>query len=257
MSLGPFAVALIVPPLNLVPLGLAGVALAALTRWRRMGLAIAGVALAGLLGLALPFTGGLLIASLERHLPLVPPANDPPRAIVVLAAEVEHGTRDPGADDVADSMAVDLGPLTVMRLRAAATLARRTGLPVLVSGGKPPDGSISLAALMAASLQDDFGIPARWREDRSEDTWENASDSAAILRSEGIGSVYVVTHAWHMRRALIAFRHAGINATAAPVLLDHAPTGIVSDFAPRMSGWRMSFYALHEWIGCLYYAWRR
>ncbi len=64
MSLGPFAVALIVPPLNLVPLGLAGVALAALTRWRRMGLAIAGVALAGLLGLALPFTGGLLIASL-------------------------------------------------------------------------------------------------------------------------------------------------------------------------------------------------
>jgi uncharacterized SAM-binding protein YcdF (DUF218 family) len=257
MSLGPFAIAAIVPPLNLVPLGLAGVALAALTRWRRLGLAIAGVALALLLVLALPFTGGLLIASLERGLPLIPPADDPPRAIVVLAAEVDHGARDPGASSAADDQAVDLGPLTVMRLRAAAALARRTGLPVLVSGGKPPDGSVSLAALMAESLRDDFGVPTRWREDRSDDTWENASDSAAILRREGIGSVYLVTHAWHMPRALIAFRHAGLRATAAPVLLDHAPTGIASDFAPRLSGWRMSFYALHEWIGCLYYAWRR
>ncbi len=257
MSLGPFAIAAIVPPLNLVPLGLAGVALAALTRWRRLGLAIAGVALALLLVLALPFTGGLLIASLERGLPLIPPADDPPRAIVVLAAEVDHGARDPGANSAADDQAVDLGPLTVMRLRAAAALARRTGLPVLVSGGKPPDGSVSLAALMAESLRDDFGVPTRWREDRSDDTWENASDSAAILRREGIGSVYLVTHAWHMPRALIAFRHAGLRATAAPVLLDHAPTGIASDFAPRLSGWRMSFYALHEWIGCLYYAWRR
>ena len=60
-----------------------------------------------------------------------------------------------------------------------------------------------------------------------------------------------------MRRALLAFHHAGLRATAAPVLLDHPPTGIASDFAPRLSGWRMSFYALHEWIGCLYYVWRR
>jgi uncharacterized SAM-binding protein YcdF (DUF218 family) len=256
MSLGPFAIAVVVPPLNLVPFGLAGVALAALTRWRRLGLAIAGVALAGLLVLALPFTGGLLIAALERDLPLAPPTDDPPRAIVVLAAEVDHGERDPAAGDT-DGQAVDLGPLTVMRLRAAAALARRTGLPVLVSGGKPPDGSVSLAALMAESLRDDFGVPARWLDDRSDDTWENAADSAAILHREGIGSVYLVTHAWHMRRALLAFRHAGLRATAAPVLLDHPPTGIASDFAPRLSGWRMSFYALHEWIGCLYYVWRR
>ena len=255
MSLAPFAVALVVPPLNLVPFGLAGIALATLTRWRRFGLAIAGVALAGLLALALPFTGGLLIASLERDLPLTPPADDPPRAIVVLAAEVDHGARNPGG--AADGQTVDLGPLTVMRLRAAAALARRTGLPVLVSGGRPPDGSVSLAALMADSLHDDFGVPARWLEDRSDDTWENATDSAAILRREGIGSVYLVTHAWHMPRALLAFRHAGMRATAAPVLLDHAPTVIMSDFVPRLSGWRMSFYALHEWIGYLYYRWWR
>jgi uncharacterized SAM-binding protein YcdF (DUF218 family) len=254
LSLGPFAIAALVPPLNLVPLGLLGTGLAAFTRWRRAGLALAGAALVGLLLLALPITGGLLIASLERDLPLVPPADDPPRAIVVLAAEVEHGRLYPPA---AGADQTDLGPLTLLRLRAAAALARRTGLPVLVSGGKPPTGTVSLAALMAESLRDDFGIPARWREDQSEDTWENAADSAAILKRAGIGSVYVVTHAWHMRRAMIAFRAAGLRATAAPVLLDRSPTGIFSDFAPRLTGWRMSFYALHEWIGCLYYAWRR
>ncbi len=255
MSLGPFAVAVLVPPLNLMPLGLAGTAIAAFTPWRRLGHAIAGVALVGLLALSLPYVGGMLIASLERGLPLSPPADDPPRAIVVLAAEVEHGTLAPPLADAADEK-TDLGPLTLLRLRTAAELARRTGLPILVSGGRPPDGTTSLAALMAESLRRDFGTPARWLDDHSDDTWENAADSAAILRREGIGSVYVVTHAWHMRRAMIAFRHADLRMTAAPVLLDRTPTGIASDFAPRLTGWWMSFYALHEWIGCLYYAWR-
>jgi uncharacterized SAM-binding protein YcdF (DUF218 family) len=80
--------------------------------------------------------------------------------------------------------------------------------------------------------------------------------SAAILRREGIGSVYVVTQAWHMRRAIMAFAAAGITVTAAPTRFDHLPTPLVTAFIPNARGWRDSAYALHEWIGCAFYALR-
>ena len=66
---------------------------------------------------------------------------------------------------------------------------------------------------MAQSLTDDFRTPPRWVEAKSADTWENARFSADILRAEGITSVYVVTHAWHMRRAVLAFQGTGLTVT--------------------------------------------
>ena len=38
---------------------------------------------------------------------------------------------------------------------------------------------------MRDSLTQDFQVPVRWVEDRSRDTWQNARDSAAILRANG------------------------------------------------------------------------
>lgn len=99
-----------------------------------------------------------------------------------------------------------------------------------MTGGPVTDGSttgrlvngkvVSLADIMARSLADDFLVPVRWREGLSEDTWQNAEFSAAILRADGIHNVYLVTQAWHMRRALYAFRYFGVNAMAAPVRRD-------------------------------------
>lgn len=61
-------------------------------------------------------------------------------------------------------------------------MQRRTGLPVLVTGGPVTNGSttgrvvngkvVSLADIMARSLADDFLVPVRWREGLSEDTWQ-------------------------------------------------------------------------------------
>jgi uncharacterized SAM-binding protein YcdF (DUF218 family) len=202
---------------------------------------------AGLVLLALPFVAGRLIVSLEHGLPLTASAADPPQAIVILSAEV---SRSGG-----DAPRIGIGPLTLERVRAGAALYRRTGLPILVTGGAPQDApDASLAGMMARSLDADFHVPVRWIEPAAQDTWENAADSAAILKAQGIGSIYLVTHAWHMRRALIAFRHTGIRVTAAPVQIDHAPGGRFSDFVPRTSAWLTSYYALHEWIGCADYA---
>ena len=107
---------------------------------------------------------------------------------------------------------------------------------------------------MADSLVDDFQVPARWVERESRDTWENARLSAAILHKQDITSVYVVTQAWHMRRAIVAFADTGITVTAAPTPFHRVPVSDAGDFVPGVGGWRDSYYALHEWIGWVWYS---
>lgn len=210
-------------------------------RRRRAGTIIVAASLGLLLILSLPIVSQTLIVSLEQGLPLEPPRNDPPQAIVILSAEMAHtlGTEPD----------VEVGPLTLQRLRAGAALQRRTHLPILVSGGTLETDEPPIAELMADSLRNDFGVPVKWIEDHSRNTWENASDSAAILQPLGIHSVYVVTHAWHEHRAMIAFRRANLRATAAPVQLDELAAGAL----PEASAWSHSYYALHEWIGLAWY----
>ncbi|HAK93275.1 MAG TPA: YdcF family protein, partial [Massilia timonae] len=97
------------------------------------------------------------------------------------------------------------------RLRYAAHLHRRTGLPILVSGGAPGPGAMSLADAMAAALREDFGVPVRWVEGRSRNTAENAMFSAALLRPEKVGRVLLVTDAMHMERARTVFQRGGLQ----------------------------------------------
>jgi uncharacterized SAM-binding protein YcdF (DUF218 family) len=243
MSLNSFATALVVPPLALLPVTLAGAILG--WRNRRPGLALAGVGAGLLLLLSLPAVAGSLLASLEQGLPLIPPPQDPPQAIVILAADAVHAAGPDG---------YGVGPLTLERLAAGAALYRRVHLPILVSGGRPQTGGgPSLAARMAAVLVHDFRVPVRWQESRSTNTWQNAAFSASILTHQNIRSIYLVTHAWHMRRAMFCFRHFGVIVTAAPVRLDRMPTPVLADFAPSVIAWADAYYAFHEWIGLVWY----
>jgi len=148
------------------------------------------------------------------------------------------------------------GLLTLDRLRTAAALQRRTGLPILATGGTAESDTEAVGLAMQQSLRDDFQTPARWVEAQSLDTWENARFSAGILRAEGITSVYVVTHAWHMKRALLAFQGTGLTVTAAPTPLDAMNRPDLDDFLPRASAWQTGYYAMHEWIGLVWYRFR-
>ena len=181
-------------------------------QWWRFGRRLTWLSLIALILFGMPIVSGNLLRALETGLPTTPPPGHPPQAIVVLSAELIRTHQE--------TLGVRPGLLTLDRLRTAAALHRRTGLPILVSGGTGQVGAATLAAVMAQSLKDDFQTPARWVEDKSTDTWENAHFSADILRAEGITSIYLVTHSWHMRRALVAFRHTGLIVTAAPTSLD-------------------------------------
>ena len=241
MTLHAILVTLVVPPPNLILVAILGFVL--LRRSPRLARWLLGGALAGMLALSLPVVAQGLLVPLEWGLPRAPPPSAPPRAVVILSAEVDH-VRGPGEQ-------VRLGPLTLQRLVAGVALARRTALPVLVSGGRVGGPRVTpIAVLMADTMRTTFGLPPRWIEARSKTTWENAEFSAAILRPRGITSVWVVTDAWHERRALLAFRHFGLIATPAPVEWDTDAGG----WLPSTRAWTTSYFAFHEWIGYLDYA---
>ena len=141
---------------------------------------------------------------------------------------------------------------TLERLRYGAILARRTALPVLVSGGASP-GDEPEALIMAASLKNDFGLSVQWTESRSLDTADNARYSAEILKNSGITKIILVTSASHMRRAVYEFKRTGLEVIP-------APTGFISDtpahrdfyeYLPGLSTACLGAAVFHEWIGIL------
>lgn len=234
----------LMPPVNLVLFGLGG---AILARYRpRIGWAVTALSLAGLLLLSMHGVTSSMLSTLERNLPTMPPPDDPPGAIIVLAG-----------DSMASLSGHSVGALTLQRLRTAAELHRRTGLPLLVSGGSVPTQSPALADLMTASLRQDFRVNVRWQERKSRDTWENARFSAEIMLPAGITSVYVVTHAWHMRRAVLAFEGTGLRVTAAPTPLQRPIRPAITDFLPSVASWQVAYFAVHEWVGFVWYRWRQ
>jgi uncharacterized SAM-binding protein YcdF (DUF218 family) len=232
---------LVMPPTGFVVLILIGLLLGGR---RRLGRRLTWISLIALILFGMPVVSYSMLLALESGLPLTPPSDHPPQAIVVLGAEVIRTHQE--------KLGIRPGLLTLDRLRTAAALHRRTGLPILVTGGTTQPDTPAVGLVMEQSLKDDFQAPPRWVESKSIDTWENARFSADILRAEGITSVYVVTHSWHMRRAVLAFQGTGLTVTAAPTSFDDPLGPDLDDFLPRASGWQTGYFAIHEWIG---YAW--
>jgi uncharacterized SAM-binding protein YcdF (DUF218 family) len=240
VSLQAIATVLLLPPLLLALLALLGGLLA----WRRRKLAAGMVVAASLaqLVLATPFVAGQLRASLESGLDRQAVLPSPPAAVIILAG------------DAARSRAgLEPGALTLERMAAGVRLARRTGLPVLVSGGPFGPDDPPIASVMAKSLAEDFTLSARWVETAARDTRENAILSAALLRADGIATAWLVTHGWHMPRSLEAFSRVGFAVQPMPVRLDRIPDGRLSDWVPRPDHLATSWFMLREWAGILVY----
>lgn len=237
---------LAIPPIGFVTLIICGLVL---SFWLfRTGRAVVWAAAIGLLLFSMPVLSYSALVALESGLPTRPLPGHPPQAIIVLGAEVIRSRDEP--------LGVRPGLLTLDRLRTAAALHRRTGLPILATGGTSQIDVAAVGLAMERSLRDDFQAPARWVEAKSLDTWENARFSADILRAEGITSVYVVTSSWHMKRALLAFKGTGLIVTAAPTPVDIPLGPQIEGFMPHASILQLGYYAVHEWIGLAWYSYR-
>ncbi len=238
--------ALILPPLlPLLPIA-AGLALAGSRRRAGLALAWRGVALALLL--TTPSGVGWMLRGLETDAALASGAAAEAGAIVIVGAGRRGYAPEFGGETV--------NRLALERLRYGARLARETGLPILVSGGAPT-GDVPEAELMKAALEEDFAVPVRWTEAASLDTRDNAVFSAAQLNAAGIGTVLLVTHAAHMKRAREAFEQAGLRVIPAPTGWLGGGSGADEQPAwpllPNQSAAYAGWYAAHEWIGLLAY----
>lgn len=242
-----FARALLLPPASL--LLLAGVGWLLRRRWRRPGTVVTVVALLALLVLSTDAGSRLLVAPLDAMAtPLDPGAAHGAQAIVVLSAGRVDNAPEYGGQGIPDYIAL-------ARLRYAAHLHRRTGLPLLVSGGnRAPDGDhASKAEEMARALREDFGVAVRWAEPDSENTAQNAACSARLLRRDGIATILLVTDAMHMARAQGVFEDSGLRTVAAPTMFFSArPMGFGSLW-PSADALQRAHYAAYEWIGLAWY----
>jgi uncharacterized SAM-binding protein YcdF (DUF218 family) len=178
-------------------------------------------------------------------------------AILMLGGGVEPQAPEYGAPQ--------LETHAMARLRYALWLGRETGIPVGATGGGGPAQDIeglAEAAIAARIARDEAGRPLRWAETRSRTTRENAAYSVPMLEKDGVREVWIVTHAWHMRRALRDFERAAsepVTSASAPRLIVHAaPMGLGQprQIAPLRwmpsgeGGWRVRA-ALREWLGLL------
>lgn len=239
-----FIAAFLLPPLNL--LLLLGAGLLLLRRHPKIGkaLLIAGFGLLWLLSTPIVVESGM--HWLESGFQPVTQADaDQAQAIVVLGGSLYFHAPEYGGEDTVNA-------ITLQRLSYGARLQRETGLPMLTTGGAVhshlPEG-----VLMAQRMQADFRVPVRWAEGRAINTYENARFSAEILRQAGIRRIYLVTHAWHMRRSAMAFRNAGLTVIPAPMAFTTRYRNDVFAFVPTAGTLRDAYILTHELIGLLWY----
>ena len=197
-------------------------------------------------GFSTSFVAERLMLSLSRAPHLDRDGARAGEAIVILAG----GRAERLLPDAAD----DIGASTLVRVRHGARLAKATKLPVLVSGGAVFGDAVPLADLMARSLLE-FGVTVRWRERRSRNTAQNAVFSAEILLADGIRTVVLVTHYWHMPRAVASFEAAGFDVLPAPVLAPGRTLGTFQfrSLLPSADALATTSWALHEYLGLLWY----
>jgi uncharacterized SAM-binding protein YcdF (DUF218 family) len=252
--------ALVLPPVPLLALMLWGTW--RVRRQRRGGVALVLVSVAALWFSQCDVTAELLQRMLEPPPALTPADIDAmaarsragmPLAIVMLGGGVEPEAPEYGAPQ--------LEAHALARLRYALWLGRATGVPVGASGGggtAQDPGMLAEAAIADRIARDEAGRPLRWVEARARTTRENAMYTAPMLQKDGVREVWIVTHAWHMRRALRDFERIA-TALPAPGLIVHAaPMGFG---APRQiaalrwlpsgeGGWRVRA-ELREMLGLL------
>jgi uncharacterized SAM-binding protein YcdF (DUF218 family) len=237
-------------PSNLIiSLGLLGVVML-LTPWRRAGFWLATVSMVVLAVLGLLPIGNALILPLEDRFPAWQEEGAAPAGIVVLGGAITPDV-SMARHEVALNEAAE-------RLTAAAALARHyPDARIIYSGGS---GALIYGegneAPLALALFESLGVAAERiaLEDRSRNTIENAVFSKAIAQPKPGERWLLVTSAYHMPRAVGAFRRAEFPIEPYPV--DWRTRGkedVFRLFASMGDGLRRTDTAVHEWVGLFAY----
>ena len=199
---------------------------------------------------------GMLIGSLESEYPPQPLPAGPgeAEAVVVLS----------GGLSIAGGSAegVELSGATWRRLARGVEVfhALKGKLPLVFSGHEelPAGWGDRETPWRAAARR--MGVPAELfvSEDRSADTFESAVEVRKLLDLKFPGRerhpVILVTSAWHLPRALRAYRCRGLPAAPEPADSRAGPASLgLSALVPSYEALAASSVAIREWIGMLAY----
>ncbi|MFM0053126.1 YdcF family protein [Caballeronia grimmiae] len=163
-------------------------------------------------------------------------------AIVLLSAGVDRWKQDAPFSATTDGMS------RIEHAAAAYASCKANGrvCNVIISGGDPEGHGIADAELYAEQIvtlgveQADVVLEAR-----SNTTYENAKYVEPLLRSGRYDVVVLVTSAYHMRRAEIAFDRVGLHVIPDAAQAERAEFSVI----PRRHNFYLARRALHEWGG--------
>jgi uncharacterized SAM-binding protein YcdF (DUF218 family) len=237
-------------PSNLfISLGLLGLVLLC-TRLTRLAswLVVTSLVLIAVAGLS-PL-GNALMLPLEQRFPPWDASRGPPTGIVVLGGAITPEV-SAARGEVALNEAAE-------RITATVELARRyPDARIIFSGGSSaliPDGTPE--APFAVREFEALGIPHEriTAEEQSRNTVENAVFSHLLAEPKPGERWLLVTSAYHMPRAIAAFRAAGFPVEAYPVdWRTRGPIDAVRPFTSLGAGLRRTDTAVREWVGLAAY----
>ena len=194
--------------------------------------------------------GNVLMLPLEQRFPPWDASRGPPAGIVVLG-----GAISPDVSMARGAVALNDA---AERITVTAELARRyPDARIIFSGGTgslmadaPAEAPVAVKELVALGVAHDR-ITA---EEQSRNTIENAVFSQLLADAKPGERWLLVTSAFHMPRAMAAFRASGFAVEAYPVdWRTRGPVDAVEPFASLTSGLAMTDAAVREWVGLVAY----
>lgn len=236
-----------------LPLALLVILIGTFLLWKQRriaGVALVGMAVAGLYLLSTPAISDALAGSLERQYGPVA-VDELPRtdAIVVLGGGVQPPAR-PRKD-------ADLGHAADRVWHGAAAYRAGRAPLVIVTGARPYVDRGESAAEATRGLLPRLGVPESALAVRgdSTSTREDALTVREAMEQRRLEDVLLVTSALHMPRAVATFRAAGIRVW--PAATDHevvapARRGMWA-WLPYHRAFARSNRVWHEYAGMLYY----
>ena len=196
-----------------------------------------------------PFLPNALIRHLETR---YAPPNPLPHveAVIVLSGMINLEQSTPEQIEFGESVERILEGMRIVKRGAADRL--------ILSGGS---GSLfdqtKSEAVILRQFAIDFGIPADriLIEPDSRNTYENAVESAKLMRRQGISSFMLITSATHLPRAMGCFRKIGLNPIPCGVDFhsNSSPHYTPFDLIPEVGNLRGASWVLREYVGIVIY----
>ncbi len=140
------------------------------------------------------------------------------------------------------------------RLLTGFVLHKQTNLPIILSGGASigvlPEAEIMKGLLLTLGV-DKSKI---YTDVNSRDTGENAQEVKKLCERLGCKKIILVTSAYHMRRAMLAFQRAGLEVVPYPTDFKRDMRYNLYSLLPKMSVFADSYKALREYLGLVWYS---